>query len=198
MKTVFILLVVAFCSLPAHADTISYSDSGTFSTSTASSAFTGPGETWAFSFQADSNPTVLEFGNGGFNFSFSNFSYSLNGSTVAITPSFIRFFSPGNGGGFEICFAGTTVQNCTDGLGSTGFGPPMYTGTTSSPTLAPGTYGPYGLGFLVNSVAYSQADTSVAANSVPEPSTLLMLAMGFLAFVSIIIVRLGQQVTPLA
>jgi len=31
---------------------------------------------------------------GGFDFTFSNFSYSLDGSPVAIAPTFIRFFSP--------------------------------------------------------------------------------------------------------
>jgi hypothetical protein len=98
----------------------------------------------------------LEFGNGGFDFAFSDFSYLLNGSLVAITPTFVRFFTASNGGGFGICFNGTTVANCTEGLGNVTFGPQLYTGPNSAPTLLPGTV-------------------------VPEPSTLLTLAAGLLA-----------------
>src|SRR5262249_26239481 len=98
------MLVFALLALHAHANTILYSDSGSFSGSTPSTPFSAPGQTWGFSFQADSTPPVLSFGNGGFDFAFSNFSYSLNGSPVAITPTAIRFFTAANGGGFFICF----------------------------------------------------------------------------------------------
>jgi hypothetical protein len=167
-------VLILYC-MPARADIISYSGGGTFSASTASSAFSGPGETWGFSFQADSNPTVLEFGNGGFNFAFSNFSYFLSDSPVAIMPTFIRFFSPGNGGGFEICFNGTTVANCTDGFGNVSFSSPMYSGTTSAPTLLPGTFA-MDLGVAVNSIGYDLGSTTVQATAVPEPSSLPMFA----------------------
>ena len=182
MKNMLKLLlpVLALCCwAPAHADTISYSASGAFSPSTASSAFSGPGETWSFSFHADTNPTIFEFGNGGFNFAFSNFSYSLNGSAVAIIPTFIRFFSGGNGGGFAICFNGTTAQNCTDALGFT-FGPQMYTGPTSAPTLIPGPF-TSDLAVVVNSTAFDVGNTTVQTTVTPEPSTLLTLAAGLLA-----------------
>lgn len=175
-----LLPVFALCWVPAHADTISYSDSGRFSALTPGSTFSGPSEAWTLAFQADRHPAVLEFGNGGFDFAFSNFSYSLNGSPVVIAPTFIRFFSPTNGGGFEICFNGTTAANCTDGLGSPFFGPPMYTGTTSAPTLSPGAFAE-SFAATVNSTPYFQPDTTVQANAVPEPSTLLTLAAGLLA-----------------
>ena len=97
----WLLCLVALCWLPAHAGIISYTDSGTFSSTTPSSAFSGPSETWAFSFLADSNPTILESGNGGFDFAFSHFNYWLNGSPVAITPTAIRFFTAANEGGFS-------------------------------------------------------------------------------------------------
>ena len=92
MKKLGRMLVFALFPLAANAGTIFYSDSGTFSASTASSVFTGPSEAWAFSFQADTNPTPLfDVGGGGFSLTFSNFSYFLGGSPVAITPVFIRF-----------------------------------------------------------------------------------------------------------
>src|ERR1700733_15309546 len=138
--------ILALCWVPGRATTISYSDSGTFSASTPSDAFgfSAPSETWAFSFEANSNPAVSDVGMGGFSFTFSDFSYLLDGSPVAITPTFIRFFSGTNGGGFAICFDGTTFATCSEGLATDG--PQMYTGTTSAPTLVPGTFVQDGLG----------------------------------------------------
>jgi hypothetical protein len=177
-----LLPVFVLCSVAAHAATISYTDSGTFTAVTPSSSFTGPSETWAFAFQADTNPVVLDFGNGGFNFAFSNFSYTLNHSPVAISPSFIRFFTAANGGGFLICFNGMTAGTCTDGLGSPLFGQPqMYTGTTAAPTLIPGAFSITSFAAVVNSNVFNQPNTTVLATAaIPEPSTLLMLGAGFL------------------
>jgi hypothetical protein len=173
-----LVLVPALCCVSAHASTISYSDSGTFTASTPSSTFSGPNETWAFGFQANSNPVVLEFGNGGFDFAFSDFSYSLNGSPVAITPTFIRFFTAANGGGFAICFSGTTVASCTNGLG-TGFSPTqMFIGTTSAPTLLAGAFTFDQFGFVVGSTSYGQPTTTVQATATPEPSAFLLALTG--------------------
>jgi hypothetical protein len=171
-----------FLALLACAGTISYSDSGTFSAATPSTAFSGPSQAWAFSFQADSNPVVLDFGNGGFDFAFSNFSYSLNGSAIAITPTAIRFFTAANGGGFFICFG---AQPCgsgvfPNGLG-TGFGAPqLYSGPNSAPTLLSGSFTlPFAVN--VNSVSYGQGNTILQAAPTPEPATLLTFAVGLLA-----------------
>jgi hypothetical protein len=177
------ILGFAFLTLAAHAGTILYSDSGTFSGSTPSTEFSGPTENWAFSFEADSNPTVLSFGNGGFDFAFSNFSYALNGAPVAITPTAIRFFTAANGGGFFICFGALPcgMGSFPNGLG-TGFGAPqLYSGPNSAPTLLPGSYTlPFGV--KVNSVSYDQPDTTLEAVSVaaPEPATLWIVAVGLL------------------
>jgi len=57
----------------------------------------------------------------------------------------------------------------------------MYTGTTSAPTLLPGAF-TESFAVAVDSTAYFQPDTTVRANVVPEPSTLLTLAAGLLAF----------------
>ncbi len=172
------LLAVVLCWLPAHAATISYTDSGTFTASTPTTPFSAPSEAWAFAFQANSNPTILDFGNGGFDFAFSNFSYSLNGSLVAIMPTSIRFFTAANGGGFFICFGTQPCGNGVfpNGLG-TGFGgPQLYSGPNSAPTLLPGSFTlPFAV--AVNSISYDQGNTTLLA-AIPEPSTLLTLAIG--------------------
>ncbi len=177
------LLVFVLCWLPAHADTIYYSDSGTFSASTPSTEFSGPNETWTFDFEADSNPAVSDVGMRGLSFAFSDFSYSLDGLPVAITPTFIRFFSGTNGGGFAICFDGTTFATCSDGLATDG--PQMYTGTTSAPTLTPGTLVQDGFGVIVDLNTYTQPNTTLQATSaVPEPSTLLLTGICFLGILT--------------
>jgi hypothetical protein len=175
-----LLPVLTLCWASAYADTIiTYSDSGTFSASTPSDSFgfSGPSETWAFSFQADINPVVSDTGMGGFSFAFSDFSYLLDGSPVAITPTFIRFFSATNFGGFAICFDGMTFGTCSEGLATDG--PQMYTGTPSAPTLTPGTYLQDGLGVISDSITYGEPNTTLVG-SVPEPTTLLTLAAGLL------------------
>jgi hypothetical protein len=187
MKSRIKLLLAVFvpCCVPAHASTILYTDSGTFTASTPSDSFgfSGPSETWAFSFEADTQPTVSNFGMGGFDFAFSDFSYSLDGSPVSITPTFIRFFSAPNGGGFEVCFNGTTVASCTDGLGTLIFpgSPQMYTGDTSAPELIPGAFTTAAFGVAVSSNGYTESNTTVLATETPEPSMLLPLAAGLLA-----------------
>ena len=170
-------------SLPAHADTILYTDSGTFSALTPSSTFTGPSETWAFSFEADSNPTILESAAGGFNFAFSDFTYQLDGSIVSgPTPDFIRFFSGSNGGGFEICFTGTPPATCPDGLGT--YGAALYTGITSSPALSTGAFTSDSFFVSVGGNSYEQPNTTIEASAVPEPSTLPLTGMCFLGILT--------------
>lgn len=177
------LLVVVLCWLPAHAATISYSDSGTFTASTPTTPFSGPSEAWAFSFQANSNPTVLESNAGSVDFAFSNFSYSLDNSPVAIVPTFIRFGSSTLGGGWLMCLNGPTT-NCLAGLSTLGAGPQMYTGTTSAPTLIPGAFTSNVFVVFVNTtLLFTQPNTTVLATAaIPEPSTFLSLAAGLLVF----------------
>jgi len=78
MKSAFGLVsILVFAWVPAWSSTIFYSDSGTFTASTPSTSFSGPSETWEFSFEADSNQTDLE------SITFSDFTYSLDGSPDA-------------------------------------------------------------------------------------------------------------------
>lgn len=183
-----LLPVLALCWVPAHADTILYTDSGTFAGSTATGSISGKtwaeaNDTWAFSFEADSNPAILESGAGGFNFAFSDFRYYLEGSIVSgLTPDFIRFFSGSNGGGFEMCFNGTPPAACPDGLGT--YGAALYTGMTSSPTLSTGTFTSDSFIVNVGANSYEQPNTTLEASAVPEPSTLLLTGICFLGILT--------------
>jgi len=182
MRRLAFLLTVTFltvCCVSATAGTITYNDSGTFSAATPLSTFSAPSASWAFSFQADTKPGVITSGAGGVTFDFSGFSYTLNGSTVAITPTFIRFFSVTNGGGFEICFTGLSVSGCTDAIGTAVSGPQMYIDPSSAPTLFPGAF-TSNFAALVSSTVYVQAGTTTVFATTPEPSSLLLLGTGAL------------------
>jgi hypothetical protein len=164
------LFVFVLCCVSVYADTISYTINGTFSASTPSTIYSAPNETWSSSFQAVTNPTdVLEYGNGGFDFAFSDFSYLLNDSPVAVTPTFLGFFTAANGGGFFVCFSGTTVANCTEAVGNATFGPQLYTGMNSAPTPSTGSF------------TFDGGAITLEASAIPEPSTLLVLFTGLLA-----------------
>ena len=112
MKRILVLtslLAVRFAT-SASASPISISGGGTFSASTASSPFTGPSQPWNFAFLVDSNPVVSNVNSGSFDAAFSNFSYVLNGSPVAITPVEIKFFDAAVTGMFAICFSSACGQ----------------------------------------------------------------------------------------
>jgi PEP-CTERM motif len=172
-----LLPVFVLCSVAAHAATISYTDSGTFTASTPATTFSGPGKTWAFSFQVDSSPTVSNVQLGiGFSPVFSNFSYTLNGSPVAVTPTSLSFFNAAFGGGFSFCFINTPSPCTALSLNnSVPPGPQMYTGLESEPTMLTGGF-TLNTTFAVGSTLYTQPNTTVQAAAVPEPSTLLTLA----------------------
>lgn len=175
-----LLVALALC-VPAHSAIISYTDNGTFTSSTPNTPFSGPSETWAFAFQTDTHPMVLDSASeafGFFDFAVSNFSYSLNGSPVAITPTFIRFGSSPDNGGWLMCFHGTTAL-CNAGLSTLGAGPQMFSGNTSAPTLIPGAFTSDIFDVFVNMTSlFTQPNTTVVATlaTVPEPTTLLMVA----------------------
>jgi hypothetical protein len=187
MKSAFgLVAILVFAWVPAWSSTIFYSDSGTFTASTPSTSFSGPSETWAFSFEADSNQTDLE------SITFSDFTYSLDGSPDAIMPTLIIFGSGAGGGGWQICFTGTSP--CTSGLSTLGAGPQMYTGTASAPTLIPGAFTSTEFVVYVDTtLLYIQPNTTLTATASPEPSALLPLALGILALVGRQLYRRKRQ-----
>jgi hypothetical protein len=171
-----LLPILVLCSVAVHAATISYADSGTFTPSTPTTTYSGPGKTWAFSFQVDSSPTVSNFQSGiGSSPVFSNFSYTLNGSPVAVTPISLSFFNAAFGGGLSFCFIATPTPCTALSLNNSGPGPQMYTGLESAPTMLTGGF-TLNTTFAVGTSLSTQPNTTVQAVVVPEPSTLLTLA----------------------
>jgi hypothetical protein len=131
----------------------------------------------------DSNPVVSNVNLGGtFDAAFSNFSYFLNGSPVAITPVDIRFFSsssPGKGM-IDICFSATTCTP-TAGGGFSFVGPQMYLGSESAPTILTGDFTSTTFDMFYGTNLFTQANVTVqAVASTPEPMTLPLVGAGLL------------------
>ena len=177
-RVVFTSLLAVFCAANASAASILISANGTFTASTASTAFSGPSQPFAFSYVVDSNPVVSNVNAGqGFNAAFSNFTYSLNGANVAIAPLAIRFFNGATTGMFAICF----VAAC--GPASSGLqfaGPQMYSGAESAPTILTGAFTSTTFVSYVGTALSSQTNVTVQAAAIPEPATVSLVATALL------------------
>jgi hypothetical protein len=183
-----IALVVALVSASTLSATLTtMSAEGTFSNTTPSSTFSGPDDTWSFSFQIDTNPVVSDVDSGqAFDAAVTNFVYLLNGVATTATLADVRFFSSSVDGGFSICFSPPCVSTDypTNGLSTTG--QQMYTGSELSPTMlnnytfTSATFVVCVNNFPVNSVCpNSEPDIEVDVGS-PEPSSWLLIGGGFL------------------
>jgi hypothetical protein len=100
-------LVAALVTAPvARATSISFMGTGMWDQGTPTTAYSQAGATWQYSFllpdTLSSNPTTQV----------SDFSYSLNGTTVTTSlPGGVLFYSVANGGGFDLY---PTINNASD------------------------------------------------------------------------------------
>ena len=178
------LLIGLLFALSVSASPILLNGSGTFSGTTPSSAFSAPNQTWSFNFLVDSSPSVSNVNPGsGFDVSFSNFTYFLNGSPVVILPANVRFFNTAFSGMFNVCFAPPCSGTSSPTNGFEFIGPQMFTGSESTPLMSTGSFTSTSFSVFVNSAAALQSSTTIQAvgSGVPEPSTLLTLGAGLLA-----------------
>jgi hypothetical protein len=162
---------------PARADIETVSASGEFTSAVSADQLAAPSETWALSFEVDSNPTAAHPDEFGFDAPFSDFSYTLNGSAVAVTPESIRFYTSSDGGLFTVFFGPESGFFNGMPIPEFGFsGGQVFSGTTSSPTIIPGSY-PISDVTYSDSLNYDDEGASGtvtitgASATVPEPSS---------------------------
>ena len=171
---------LAFCAgtMSLSAATLIVSVSGQFGSGMSADEFAAPDATWALSFDVDSNPADENTDAFSFDAPFSDFSYLLNGSAIAVSPESIRFFTSDDGGLFTVFFGPET--GFFNGMPIPEFsfsGNQVFSGTTNSPTILPGSY-------PIADATYSDAAnfddegasgtvtiSSPAPSVVPEPST---------------------------
>lgn len=171
-------LVLAAGAQILAADTLLVSASGTYSSSTPVSFFTAPDATWSLSFVIQNNPSVSNASFGaGFSPSFTDFSYSLNGSPLAITPDDVRFWHvPVNTPfilGLSICWNSSCVGGTDEGIAFDTS--QLYSGSELSPAIVPGVYATSEF-FIDDGPSFGEPNTVLTIS--PEPSTLLLSAMG--------------------
>jgi hypothetical protein len=122
------------------------------------------------SFELPVNPTVLS-SNDGFNFIVMPINLMINGVSSS---DGLDFFAAGMGGGGFSAFNGGPLAD----IGVTG--PPLYTGSESSPTMAMLDAGGVALtDFMTGDFAGTLTTSSIT--STPEPSSTVLLGVGFLA-----------------
>jgi hypothetical protein len=159
------------------------SATGTYDQFTPSSFFTAPNGTWSLSFVTESNPPLSNASPGAF-FSpvFSSFTYSLNGASLAITPDDISFWNvPGNQPfilSLSVCWNSLCAGGTSDGIAFDTN--QLYTGSELSPTIVPGVYHTSEF-FIVHGSSYTEPNTTLTIAATPEPSVLLLTAVGLFA-----------------
>ena len=172
----FVVLVLAVQS--ALADSVSYFTSGSYGSTTPTTALSAPNTSFSLSFSiptavnisandADSFTTMVPL------------TYTLGSLTQTLSGTSISFFSNSFAGGFDIAFQ----LNGNDYLWEVGAANQLYSGTTTNPVLLTGSF-PFGTGvFAFNGTGYlfsPPSGTIVASpvSAVPEPTSLSLLGTG--------------------
>jgi ABC-type transport system substrate-binding protein len=169
-------VVLTFAVPSAWADTLQITESGTFASGTPTTAESKAGEKFSFSFDVSSTPTVTTPDVGtSFQTTFTNFTYTLDGKTLAVTPLSLSFFNSSVGGLFDLDFVGGDFQLEGD---------QVYKGTEDSPNIKTGTYDLASGSDFSDGGEYTPLSGKVDIKKVsnptvtPEPSSLLLLGTG--------------------
>lgn len=189
--SIAVALITTFAALTPAATAgtlLNVSATGTYAQLTPSSFFTAPNATWSLSFVTESNPSFSNAAPGTF-FSpvLSSFTYSLNGVPMAITPDDISFWNvPANQPfmlSLSVCWNSLCAGGTSDGIAFDTN--QLYTGSELSPTIVPGVYHTSEF-FIDHGSSYAEPNTTLTiAAATPEPSVLLLMAVGLFALAAV-------------
>ena len=151
---VLCLAVPVLATTTAFASTLLVTESGTFSSITPTSAISAPNGTFSISFNVSSQPTVLSSSANQFDVAYSNFSYKLNGVADLFAVGSVTFFDNLDGGLFSVCFSNPCQASSGTNHTLAFLGPQVYTDSSASPTLTPGSYANVASDAFVNGNKY--------------------------------------------
>jgi 4-phytase/acid phosphatase len=169
----------------ASASSIDISTTGRFSSSDASAgSLVAPGAVWSLNFIASSTLVISNGSATSFDIAFSSFRYTLNGISVAATPSSIRLYDTPDGGLFTLFF-GPETGFTTSGQPIPEFsfeGAQLFIGSLTSPTLLTGSFSvsDWTYSDTVNFDDHPSGDSPVLATTVPEPASLAFAGLALL------------------
>jgi hypothetical protein len=193
--TARLLAVLALLSASAFAANVTITTGSTYAPTDPTSTYSAPSGVWTLTFQVASQPIVTGVTGSTFTTTYTNGVFTLNGTPITLTGSSVTFR---NGSGFVILLDSAT--EFVDNSETTSF----YTGSTSSPTMAPGTYPnqyefllaqyPSGttIAFDATSVSYSVVITGSGPATTPAPTSVVLVSIGLAALAVLEMLRRKQ------
>jgi hypothetical protein len=168
MRALFAFAIVALLPAGAGADVMSITATGRWDELAGTTPVSAPGLRWSFSFDAVS-PLAPDH-----TASISHFTFSLDGSPIAASATFVEFFAGSSSGLFDVALAGGDFIEL---FGHQAFG--------SGGALIPGLYSAtihlVDLGSGLSADGTGQVTIAADPAAVPEPSSLAALATGGVA-----------------
>lgn len=200
---VWVFAMVAAFLPSVTAAPLAVSVSGQFGVAVTADSLAGPGDSWTISFDIDSSPVTANADALGFDAPFSDFSYLLNGSAVAVSPESIRLYTTTGGGLFTVFFGSETgFYNGQPIPEFTFSGNQVFLGTTSNPAILAGSY-PVSDALYSDAVNYDDEGakgtitilSSPITTTAPEPSPFVLWLMALALMLQVLRRRL--IVTPI-
>jgi len=182
------LALTALSAASAGAGTLTFSVSGTFDGAAPTTTYTAPNEAWSLTFQV-ANPPLAGPGVGGFQTTYNNISYILNGASVSTTGVNLDITSNGVVNAVDVFLDTGSTQLVVYTFVS------IYSGSNTNPTLIPSNYatqnGELLAGTAANFATLSTLDIT-GGSAVPEPKSGLLAFTG-LAVVGLLNIRLRRR-----
>ena len=145
--------------------------------------FAGAGSP-TFSWELPASPTISAGDATSTSFVIQDLTYWITGGGSSTWDKII-FYTAGDGGGFA-AFICQSPSPCHIAFPLDDFGAQLFTGSTSSPTFAPGTYTLTGDGFT----------ETLIISQTPEPASLLLLGSGALACLGFLRNKIAKRPPP--
>jgi PEP-CTERM motif len=179
IRTLSLVVVLLLAAQAAFANSVNYFTSGSYGSTTPTTALSAPNSAFSFSFSIPIPPSISASDSQSFT-TMIPIAYTLGSLTQTLSGTAVIFFANSLAGGFDINF----TLNGNSYMWELGAASQLYSGSTSNPVLLTGSF-PFGTGvFAFNNVGYlfSPPSGTIVATSVtttvPEPGSLTLLGTG--------------------